>query len=50
MRLGISNPSEVANYLNLSVNTVYVYKTKIKSRSAVDKDDFESLVMSIPKP
>ncbi len=50
MRLGISNPSEVANYLNLSVNTVYVYKTKIKSRSAVDKDDFDSLVMSIPKP
>lgn len=50
MRLGIDNPSQVAKYLNLSVNTVYVYKTKLKSRAAVDKNDFDRLVMNIPKP
>ena len=50
MRLGIDNAAEVANYLNLSVNTVYVYKTKLKSKSIVSKDDFDKCVMRIPKP
>lgn len=50
MRLGIDNTTEVAKYLNLSVNTVYVYKTKLKSKSIVNKDDFEIRVMQIPKP
>lgn len=50
MRLGIDNTAEVAKYLNLSVNTVYVYKTKLKSKSIVNKDDFEIRVMQIPKP
>ncbi len=50
MRLGIDNPAQVAKYLNLSVNTVYVYKTKLKSRASVDKNDFDRMVMNIPKP
>lgn len=50
MRLGIENPAEVAKYLNLSVNTVYVYKTKLKSKSLVAKDDFDRCVTRIPKP
>ncbi len=50
MRLGISDPAEVANYLNLSTKTVYVYKTKLKSRSKIDNSEFEKLVAAIPKP
>ncbi len=50
MRLGIDNAAEVAKYLNLSVNTVYVYKTRLKSKSNVSKDDFDRCVMQIPKP
>ena len=50
MRLGFDNPAEVAEYLNLSVDTVYVYKARIKSRSIVDKDEFDSRIMAIPKP
>ena len=50
MRLGFDNPTEVAEYLNLSVDTVYVYKARIKSRSIVDKDEFDSRIMAIPKP
>lgn len=50
MRLGLDNPGEVANYLNLSVNTIYVYKTKVKARSILDKADFDQAVMNIPKP
>ncbi len=50
LRLGISDPTEAARYLNLSTKTVYVYKTKLKSRSIVGNNDFEALIMAIPKP
>lgn len=50
MRLGIDNSAEVAEYLNISVNTIYVYKTKVKSRSVVPKEEFDDRVKSIPKP
>lgn len=50
LRLGIDNTSQVAEYLNLSVNTVYVYKTKVKSKSSVPKEEFENRIKAIPKP
>lgn len=50
LRLGISDPTEVAKYLNLSPKTVYVYKTKLKSKSLVENNDFEARIMAIPKP
>lgn len=50
MRLGIKAPNDIANYLKISVNTVYVYKTKMKSKACVAKADFDRLVMEIPKP
>lgn len=50
LRLGISNPVEVAKYFNISVNTVYVYKTRVKSHALVPKAEFDDLVMAIPKP
>ena len=50
MRLGITATAEIAQYLCLSVNTVYVYKAKIKARAAVPKGNFEEAVMAIPKP
>ncbi len=50
LRLGVSDPAEVASYLNLSTKTVYVYKTKMKSRSIVGNNDFEDRIKAIPKP
>jgi hypothetical protein len=50
IRLGIDSPADIAQYLGLSVNTVYVYKAKLKARSNVGKLDFEKLVKAIPKP
>lgn len=50
MRIGIDKASEVAEYLNLSVNTVYVYKANIKNKSLVSKDRFDAEIMAIPKP
>ena len=50
MRLGFGNPAEVAKYLNLSIDTVYVYKSRIKARAIVDNDEFDERIMAIPKP
>lgn len=50
MRLGIKDSVIVANYLNLSLNTVYVYKAKVKSRAVVQKEDFDACIMRIQKP
>lgn len=50
LRLGISDPQEVASYLNLSVKTVYVYKTRVKSKSIIDNAEFEDRIMAISKP
>lgn len=50
MRLGFDNAAEVAEYLNLSIDTVYVYKARLKSRARVDKDEFDNRIMAIPKP
>ena len=50
MRLGFGNPAEVAKYLNLSIDTVYVYKSRINARAIVDNDEFDKRIMAIPKP
>ncbi len=50
LRLGVSEPSDVARYLNLSTKTIYVYKTKLKSKSTIDNNEFEQRIMTIPKP
>ena len=50
IRLGISDPAEIAKLLNLTVNTVYVYKTKFKSKSLVENSEFDKLIMKIKRP
>lgn len=50
MRLGFDNAAEVAEYLNLSIDTVYVYKARLKARALVDKEEFDSRIIAIPKP
>lgn len=45
-RLGIQDSSQVADFLELSISTIYTYKTKIKSKSNC-KDTFEEKIMTI---
>ncbi|WP_051697864.1 DUF6377 domain-containing protein [Prevotella sp. 10(H)] len=49
IRIGINDNEKIARFLNLSVNTIYVYKAKIKSRSIVPKEEFEYRIMRIKK-
>lgn len=50
MRLGIEDNNLIASYLNLSLNTIYVYKSKVKAKAIVPQDDFDRYIMQIPKP
>ncbi len=46
IRLGISNSSQIADFLRYSVNTIYNYRAKVKSR-AISRDEFEDLLVQI---
>ena len=45
-RLGIQDSNQIADFLELSVTTIYTYKTRIKSKSDY-KEVFEEKVMAI---
>jgi tetratricopeptide (TPR) repeat protein len=47
IRLGISDNEKIAKFLGYSVNTIYTYKTKIKNKSLIPNDDFETVIMDI---
>ncbi len=47
MRLGIVENERISIFLDLSINTIYTYKTKVKSRSIIPKDEFEERILAI---
>jgi len=47
VRLGISDTEKMAHILGYSVNTIYNYKARIKSKSLIDNEEFEHAIMAI---
>ncbi len=47
IRLGITDSSKIARFLHYSANTIYNYRTRIKNKSAGERDKFEERVMLI---
>ena len=47
LRLGIKENEKIAEILEYSVKSIYAYKTKIRNRSKVPKEEFDKKVMSI---
>jgi hypothetical protein len=47
IRLGISDTEKIAKILNYSVNTIYAYKTRVKSKSMIANEEFERRIMEI---
>lgn len=47
VRLGITDSSRIANFLHYSANTIYSYRTRVRNKAAVPREDFESMVMKI---
>ena len=46
-RLGINDNQTIANILEYSVNTIYVYKMRIKAKAIVSSDQFDQKIMSV---
>lgn len=47
IRLGIEDSSQIAEFLRYSVNTIYNYRSKVKNKASVSRDDFEERVKEI---
>ncbi len=47
IRMGITDNEKIAHILEYSVNTIYTYKTKIRNKSIVPNDEFESRIMEL---
>lgn len=47
IRLGIKDRSQIAELLHYSVNTIYNYRSRVKTKARVSRDDFEDLVAKI---
>lgn len=46
LRMGVDDSNKIASFLNYSINTIYTYRNKIKSK-AKNRDTFEQDVMKI---
>jgi hypothetical protein len=49
IKLGISEVSQIADFLSYSIQTVYNYKSKVKGKSLIESDQFEEEVKKIGK-
>lgn len=48
IRLGIDDTASISNFLKCSPNTIYTYKTRIRSKTKIpQKKDFDMMVMKI---
>lgn len=47
LRLGITDSVKIADFLRCSISTVYNYRTKIRNKAVVPRDEFEDIIMKI---
>lgn len=47
IRLGITDSSRIAGFLRYSATTIYNYRTRVRNKSAVPREEFENRVMKI---
>jgi hypothetical protein len=50
IRLGIDDSVQIADFLRYSPNTIYNYKSKLKNKASISRDNFENQVRMIGKP
>ena len=47
MRLGVTDSVRIAAFLRCSLSTIYNYRTKVRNKALVHRDEFEGWVMRI---
>jgi DNA-binding CsgD family transcriptional regulator len=45
--MGINDTEKIAKILDYSINTIYNYKARIKSKSILPNEEFEKKIMEI---
>jgi hypothetical protein len=47
IRLGITDSTKIADFLQYSITTIYNYRSKIRNKAICDKNDFENIIATI---
>ena len=47
IHLGITDSSQIAEFLHYSVNTIYNYRAKVKNKARISREDFEEVIANI---
>jgi hypothetical protein len=47
LRLGITDSVKIAGFLRCSMSTIYNYRTKMRNKAVINRDEFEEMVMNI---
>ena len=47
MRLGVTDSVRIAAFLRCSLSTIYNYRTKVRNKAAISREEFEKMVMKI---
>ena len=47
LRMGITDSAKIASFLRCSLSTVYNYRTKVRNKAAISREEFEKMVMKI---
>ncbi len=47
IRIGITDSNKIARFLRYSINTIYIYRSKIRNKAKGDKSLFEQEIMNI---
>lgn len=47
IRLGVSDSERIAQFLRKSIHTINTYKTRVKNKSSIENEHFESRIMEI---
>ncbi len=47
IRMGITDNEKIADILNYSINTIYSYKTKMRNKAIIPKDEFNNKITAI---
>lgn len=47
MRLGVTDNERISKFLDLSINTIYAYKTKVKNKTIIPKEEFDGRILQI---
>ena len=47
IRMGIVETQQISDFLQFSIRTIYNYRSKIKSKTLIQHEDFENVIMNI---